>query len=59
MSLRQSDVEIRCARRPKLKEIAARDAAAAEIIICDDSRPLRELPAAVKGWLELALANKD
>ncbi len=42
---------------PKLKEIAAKDATTAEIIIVS-THGRRELPAAVKGWLELALSCK-
>jgi len=42
---------------PKLNEIAAKDAAAAEIIIVS-AHGCRELPAAVKSWLELALLKK-
>src|SRR3954467_9795368 len=37
---------------PKLKEIAAKDAAAAEIIIVS-AHEGNELPAQVKGWIEL------
>src|SRR4051812_21678448 len=42
---------------PKLKEIAAKDAAAAEIIIVS-AHEGRELPAEVKAWIEMWLAYK-
>ena len=42
---------------PKLKEIAAKDAAAAEIIIIS-AHEGRELPAQVKTWIELWLSYK-
>ena len=42
---------------PKLKEIAAKDAAAAEIIIVS-AHANRELPTAVRDWIELWLAHK-
>jgi hypothetical protein len=42
---------------PKLKEIAAKDAAAAEIIIIS-AHEGRELPPSVKAWIELWLSYK-
>jgi hypothetical protein len=42
---------------PKLKEIAAKDAAAADIIIVAVHEG-RELPAQVKGWIDLWLSYK-
>ena len=42
---------------PKLKEIAAKDAAAAEIIIVS-AHEGRELPASVKAWIDLWLSYK-
>jgi len=42
---------------PKLKEIAAKDAAAAEIIIIS-AHDGRELPAEVKSWIEIWLGYK-
>jgi hypothetical protein len=42
---------------PRLKEIAAKDAAAAEIIIIS-AHEGRELPRDVKAWIELWLAHK-
>ena len=42
---------------PKLKEIAAKDATAAEIIIVS-AHDGRQLPAEVKGWLEVGLSYK-
>jgi len=42
---------------PNLKEIAAKDAAAAEIIIVS-AHEGRELPREVKGWIELWLSYK-
>ena len=42
---------------PKLKEIAAKDAAAAEIIIVS-AHEGRELPAAVKAWIDLWISYK-
>lgn len=42
---------------PKLKEIAAKDAAAAEIIIVS-AHGGNELPPAVKAWLDLAMLYK-
>src|SRR6266542_491555 len=42
---------------PKLKEMAAKDAAAAEIIIVS-AHEGRELPAEVKSWIEMWLSYK-